>query len=220
MQSLNRAQLQEIDRRSAAEYHLPTIVLMENAARGVADVAAGMIAVPGAAVLILCGGGNNGGDGLAAARHLRNRGFDISIGLIVDPLRYKGDALIQWQIVKAMQLSTVAFKPERLFEEPPLLIIDAMFGTGLTEAPRDPFADIADVINDSGIPILAVDVPSGLDCDRGEPTGACVRASRTVTFAASKVGFDNPMAAEFTGDVVVADIGCPVELIAKIGGKV
>src|SRR2546423_1739717 len=100
---LTRAQVREIDRRAIEEFHIPGIVLMENAARGVADAACEMLDNDCTGqILVLCGGGNNGGDGLAAARHLRNRGADVSIALSVDPAGYKGDAMINWQIVSAM----------------------------------------------------------------------------------------------------------------------
>src|ERR1700677_2601873 len=101
MLHLTRDQLREIDRRATADYHIPGIVLMENAARAVADEACRMMAGECCgAILILCGGGNNGGDGLAAARHLHNRGNAVRIGLTADPRKYRGDAQINWQIVQ------------------------------------------------------------------------------------------------------------------------
>ena len=102
---LTRAQVREVDRRAVEQYHIPGIVLMENASRAVAEVAEMMLRkYNGKNVLLLCGGGNNGGDGLAAARHLHNRGMGVTIGLCTDPTTYKGDALINWQIVQAMNL--------------------------------------------------------------------------------------------------------------------
>ncbi len=181
---------------------------MENAARAVADCAGRMLGKNGRGVLILCGGGNNGGDGLAAARHLHLRGLAVRIALTVDPAGYKGDALINWKIVQAMKIPAAPFEKSMLSSS---LIIDAIFGTGLDRPPRDPFPAIAEAVNSSGIPVLAVDVPSGLDCDTGQPPGACIRATRTVTFVAEKIGFAKPMARQFLGDVEVAGIGCPVE---------
>src|SRR5215470_7809841 len=103
---LSRQQVREVDRLAIEKYHIPGVVLMENAARGVADAAVAMMAGrTGEKILILCGGGNNGGDGLAAARHLHNRGFEIEIGLCADPTRYKGEALVNWQIAEAMGLA-------------------------------------------------------------------------------------------------------------------
>ncbi len=214
MTRLTRDQVRSIDRRALDDYGIPGVVLMENAARAVADAAWELLGgVPGP-VLVLCGGGNNGGDGLAAGRHLHNRGCDVSIALLVDPAKYTGDAAINWQIVRAMGLPTAAFDPAQLVG--PRLLIDAIFGTGLDEPPRDPFPAVFDAVNHSGVPVLAVDVPSGLDCDTGVPPGACVRATRTVTFVAEKVGFAAPAAAGFLGVVTVGDIGCPRELVRAV----
>ncbi len=210
---LCRAQLRDIDRLAVERYHIPSVVLMENAARGATDVARDMLGgnPAGKPVLILCGGGNNGGDGLAIARHLHNRGAVVTIALATDPARFAGDALINWQIVTAMQLPSVPFTEPLLSDARPVLVIDAIFGTGLDRPPREPFPAIADAVNRSHIPVLAIDVPSGLDCETGSPPGACIRAARTVTFVAPKPGF--AAAGEWTGPVTVADIGCPIELI-------
>ena len=199
---------------------MPSIVLMENAAKAVADKAVHVLGDECCGVvLILCGGGNNGGDGLAVARHLYNRGCGVTIGLCCDPKTYKGDALINWRIVSAMKIPAAPFDASMLNDPPPMLIIDAIFGTGLTEAPRQPFVSITDTINNSGLPVLAVDVPSGLDCDTGVPPGACIRANCTVTFVAQKVGFANPDARRYLGHVIVGDIGCPVELIKGVASQ-
>ena len=217
MVRLTRAQVREIDRRASEQYHIPSIVLMENAARSVADVARGMLRREGIrSALILCGGGNNGGDGLAIARHLHNRGTPVFIGLTIDPTSLKGDALVNWQIVQAMSLPYAPASPDLVLEHSRDLIIDAIFGTGLTEAPRPPFGELAKTVNDDAGPVLAVDVPSGLDCDTGKPPGDCIRANVTVTFVAEKVGFAEPVARRFLGDVVVGDIGCPLLLIEEV----
>lgn len=217
MTALTRQQLREIDRRSVEDYSIPSIILMENASRCAADSAMAMLANrTSPRVLIVCGGGNNGGDGLAVTRHLHNRGMKVSVALAIDPSRYTGDALINWRIIQAMQLPCQTATPELVRSRAWDLIIDAVFGTGLAQAPRDPFPSLADAINRSGLPVLAVDLPSGLDCDTGAAPGACIIASRTVTFVAPKVGFVNPAAAPFIGEVVVGDIGCPIELIDAV----
>jgi len=220
MLHLTRDQLREIDRRSVADYHMPSIVLMENAARAVADEACRMMSGECCGtILILCGGGNNGGDGLATARHLSNRGADVTIGLTTDPAKYTGDALINWNILQAMKIAAQPFDASMLTDPPPMLIIDAIFGTGLTKPPREPFPSIADVVNRSGLPVLAVDVPSGLDCDTGIPPGACINATCTVTFVAEKTGFTKAETQRVLGTIVVGDIGCPAGLIEKISPK-
>jgi len=214
---LTRSQVREIDRRSIEQYHIPGIVLMENAARAAADVATEMLGdVRGRDILILCGGGNNGGDGLAVARHLHNRGAKISIALTVDPAKYHGDALINWQIVSAMRLPSHPALPDAIAQSSADLLVDAIFGTGLAEAPRDPFPALVAAVERSERPVLAIDLPSGLDCDTGTPPGACIRAIRTITFVAEKVGFANPIARPYLGAVTVGDIGCPAELVAQI----
>lgn len=214
---LTRAQMRELDRRAIEQYHIPGIVLMENAARSVTDVARGMLRREGLrSALILCGGGNNGGDGLAIARHLYNRGTPVFIGLATDPTKFDGDALINWRIAAAMSLPYAPATPELIQNHSRDLIVDAIFGTGLSEAPREPFPEIAAAINDDTGVVLSVDVPSGLDCDTGNPLGACVRAKVTVTFVAEKVGFSDPFAKRFLGDVVVSDIGCPPQLLEAV----
>ncbi len=220
MLRLTRNQVREIDRRSIEEYHIPGIVLMENAARAAADVACDMLDGNCVGeVLILCGGGNNGGDGLAVARHLHNRGADVSIALTVDPARYQGDALINWRIVSAMKLPWEPAEPAKIAATTALLIVDAIFGTGLSEPPREPFPAIAAAVGHSRVPALAIDLPSGLDCDTGRPLGACIRAVRTITFVAEKVGFAAPGARAYTGDVMTGAIGCHRELIESIAAE-
>jgi NAD(P)H-hydrate epimerase len=216
MLRLTRAQVREVDRRAIEQYHIPGIVLMENAARAAADEACDLLRNDCVGeVLVLCGGGNNGGDGLAAARHLHNRGADVSIALAADPAHYKGDALINWRIIEAMGLPTVPATAQCIGQTSALLIIDAIFGTGLSQRPRDPFDALAAAVNHTRRPVLAIDIPSGLDCDTGHPlTPHCMRATRTVTFVAEKTGFATPEAQPFLGETRVADIGCPRELIA------
>ena len=217
MLRLTRAQVREIDRRSTEEYHIPGIVLMENAAIAAADVATQMLAGKRhPSVLILCGGGNNGGDGLAVARHLHNRGVVVTIQVTVDPAGYKGDALINWNILQAMQLPWQKAAATTIAQAQTSLIIDAIFGTGLDSAPRDPFPKYVEAIEKNGAPVLAIDLPSGLDCDTGQPPGACVKATRTITFVAEKVGFAQPTAKPFLGGVSVGAIGCPIELISAV----
>lgn len=214
---LTRAQVREIDRRAIQDYHIPGIVLMENAALGVLAMAERMLAGnAGSNVLIVCGGGNNGGDGFAVARHLHNKRFSVSVLLAVPPGDLKGDAHTNCQIVEAMKIKMALASPDLILQHPSDLVIDALFGTGLSSAPRPEAASLIQAINKQSNPVLAIDVPSGLDCDKGEPMGFCVRAARTVTFVAEKVGFEKPRAKHFLGDVTVADIGAPRELIDQV----
>jgi NAD(P)H-hydrate epimerase len=216
---LTRRQVREVDRRAIAEFHIPGIVLMENAARAAADAVLRLIekhkTIPEA--LIVCGGGNNGGDGFAAARHLHNAGVDVRIAIAGEPDRLAGDAATNFNLIAAMKLPVFDARPAL----PPMghcIIVDALFGTGLDRAPAEPFVSIIEQINRSGRPVIAIDVPSGLDCDTGRPPGACVRANHTITFVAEKVGFGEPQAKEFLGEISVGDIGCPRELVEQIAG--
>ena len=215
MRRLSRAQVREIDRRSIEQFQIPGIILMENAALAVAEVALDMLqGVNDPSAVIVCGGGNNGGDGLAVARHLHNRGVRVELSMAVDPDRYAGDARINWEIVQTMGIACSRIERGSA-ETNPNLIVDALFGTGLATPPRESWP--IDWMNQHNTPILAVDVPSGMDCDTGEPLGgACVRATRTVTFVAEKIGFANPHARQYLGDVTVGDIGCPRELIPRV----
>ena len=218
MVRLTRAQVREVDRLAVERYHVPSIVLMENASRAVVDAALdALVDSPGCQVTVACGGGNNGGDGLAIARHLHNRGFEVHVELFTDPASYKGDALTNWRIVQAMGIPALPAEPWHICKETPALLIDAIFGTGLSRPVDDPrFAALVDGLTRAHIPVLAVDVPSGLDCDTGRPLGPCVRATRTVTFVAEKVGFANPAAQPYLGRVEVGDIGCPQALIDEV----
>src|SRR5688572_5071262 len=215
---LTRAQVREVDRLAIEEFGVPGIVLMENAARAATHAACAlMVDFRVNRALILCGGGNNGGDGLAVARHLHNRGAEVTIGLTIEASRYQGDALTNWRIVEAMRLPASPATPELIATWGDGLIIDAIFGTGLSEPPREPFAALVEAIVASENPVLAIDVPSGLDCDTGMPLGStAVVADRTVTFVAEKVGFANPAAAAYTGEIIVGDIGCPREAIERV----
>jgi NAD(P)H-hydrate epimerase len=212
---LTSAQSRAVDRIASEKYQMPGILLMENAARAAADFANNLLSHNPAPIKILCGPGNNGGDGLAIARHLHNRGHDIHILLLAAGDKYQGDALINWKIIEAMQLPTSPLTPASINSAD--LLIDALFGTGLIAAPRSPFAEIANAVNESRIPVLAIDIPSGLDCDTGYPLiPSTIRAANTITFVAEKIGFANPAAKPYLGQVTVGDIGCPRECITEL----
>lgn len=217
MTRLTRAQVREVDRRAIEEYGIPGIVLMENAARNAADVAMDMLdGVPTPHVAIACGGGNNGGDGFGIARHLHLRGVKV---LLIDAFDDEplGDAAINLDITRLMKLPRVSQHDAQDALRGVHLLIDALFGTGLKRAVSGDHAQLVHAMNNSGKPILAIDLPSGLNCDTGEPTGpAVIRARKTVTFVAQKAGFANPAAKAFTGEVLVADVGAPGEIVQAV----
>jgi NAD(P)H-hydrate epimerase len=216
---LTRLQAREVDRIAIEAYGMPGIVLMENAARNAADIIVATTAAPDAHVAILCGTGNNGGDGYAIARHLHNRRHRVTIYEDDNAsARRSADCETNRRITRAMQLPHRALSD---FVEPHAhdrahdVIIDALFGTGLARPVEGVYRDAIDRANALGIPIIAIDIPSGLDADTGLPLGVAVRAAATITFAAEKIGFANPASRAHTGIVTVADIGCPAEIIAQ-----
>ena len=218
---LTRQQIREVDRRAIEDVGIPGIVLMENAARNAAHVILELMKTPGA-VAVVCGRGNNGGDGFAIARHLTNVGIDVELFLACDPARLTGDARTNCHIAQKMGLKCHRFDtPERIDAARPALgrasfIVDAVLGTGFAGEIRSPLDRVTAAINEAVATVVAIDVPSGLDCDTGRPSDVTVRADVTVTFVARKVGFDAPGAAEYTGRVVVADIGAPHTLLQDV----
>jgi NAD(P)H-hydrate epimerase len=212
--SLTRDEVREIDRRAIEEYGVPGVVLMENAGRGAAELLISL-AVHGR-VVICCGKGNNGGDGLVIARHLDNRRVPVQVLLFCRPEELTGDAAVNLRIVQRARLP-LAVHAERSFDLAAVAsvlagtewVVDALFGTGLSGPVRAPFDQIITAINESGARVLAVDIPSGLDCDTGRPLGTTVRAHHTATFVALKKGFVEPAAQEWLGKVHVIDIGAP-----------
>ncbi len=195
---------------------MTSAVLMENAGRGVADRLCQLgIAGP---VVICCGGGNNGGDGFVVARHLDLRGHTVRVLLFADPARLAGDALINYRILAAngvpIRQIALADLPEQLASAD--WLVDALLGTGAVGESRSRIAEAIDAINASGAKVLAVDLPSGLDCDTGQPAVHTVRATHTCTFVASKPGFLVVGAQAYTGIVHVEDIGAPSKLVEEI----
>jgi len=224
---LTREQVRQIDRLAIEQLGIPGIVLMENAARSAAEAALAMLTPPKANVAVLCGGGNNGGDGYAIARHLYNAGVSTTIYAATDTDRLKGDALVNYRIVRQMGLAVTPILTEAQVDEHastwPVfhLIVDALLGTGFTGQVREPLATIIHRCNaasadPTGPKVLAVDVPSGLDCDTGRPAAATIHADATVTFVAPKTGFAIDEAKPYLGRLIVAAIGAPPELIQQV----
>jgi len=232
--TLTRKQVRELDRRAIDGFGVPGVVLMENAGRGCAELLM-RLNPDRAPTLILCGTGNNGGDGFVIARHLDNHGWPARIVNVQgEPKGEDGDvelglppdAETNWRIAARTKLDAW---PECRYIDPRSeaavrgrgvtyregWIVDALFGTGLSRPLGSPFGQIVEDINASGSPVLAVDIPSGLDCDTGEPLGPTVRATHTATFVAPKRGFLNPASRDWTGEVHVIDIGAPRVLVEE-----
>lgn len=235
--ALTRDQIRRIDRLAIEEYGVPGIVLMENAGRNAARVIRReVLPTPtGGSVAVVCGSGNNGGDGFVVARHLANCSIDVAIYLASDPARLSGDAAVNYGIVHRMGLPIMDVRePDSLAAAMPKwracdVIVDALLGTGFVGGVRAPLDAIIDAINSvrasavsqatgAGLSarrpiVVAIDVPSGLDADTGRPCNATIEADLTITMAARKVGFDAPGASRYTGRVVLVDIGAPRALL-------
>jgi NAD(P)H-hydrate epimerase len=218
---LSRKEVRDLDRRAIEEYGVPGVVLMENAGRGCADLLQ-TLGVRGP-VVICCGKGNNGGDGFVIARHLDNAQVGVRVLLFASAADLEGDAAIHYRIIAKSGLPIVnwgagSLASEKLEKELAAAewIVDALFGTGLSGPVRPPFDQIIAAINASPASVFAVDIPSGLDCDTGQPLGAAVRANHTATFVALKKGFAEPAAREWLGRVHVVPIGIPRALLGSV----
>lgn len=215
----------KLDRLAVERYGIPSIVLMENAAIGLAAHARAMLS-SGAepSVLILAGPGNNGGDGFALARHLHNESIPVRVVKTQSASAYSGDAAINLNTIQQMR---IRIDDARAFldsggDRSAVLIVDALFGTGLSRAIEGLGGDLIDFTNQArqqrGARVLSVDCPSGLDVQRGEPLGNhVVHADRTVTFAGFKPGMARVEALEYLGEVHVVPIGAPIELLEELG---
>lgn len=206
---LNREQSREIDRRAIEQLRISSRVLMENAGRGCVDVLERVgIAGP---VVILCGKGNNAGDGFVIARHLVVRGHDCRVVLLCSTDELRGDTAANHAVLLHLDVKFIS-SPAELNTISADWVVDAILGTGATGEPRPPFDKAIDWMNAQSCKKLAVDIPSGLDCDTGEPATHTVRADHTCTFVATKIGFTQPSAKPFTGIVHVCDIGVPANI--------
>lgn len=218
---LTRDQVREIDRRAAAEFGLPTIVLMENAGRScVLSLLAHGCRGP---VVICCGKGNNGGDGFVIARHLDAAGIAVKILLFAEATKLRGDAAINFLIAQRCCLPIVVVQADVSAETIDAhlagaeWIVDALLGTGAQGDPQPPISTTINRMNAAPAKRFAVDLPSGLNCDSGESAPTTIRADVTCTFVAPKSGFANPAAASYLGTVEVGDIGVPRLLLQEHG---
>ncbi|HEY3242702.1 MAG TPA: NAD(P)H-hydrate epimerase [Phycisphaerae bacterium] len=222
--SLTREQVRRLDSLASERLHMPSIILMENAGANAARVI--LARYPPASectYAICCGPGNNGGDGLVIGRHLHNAGAKVRLIVCGHERDLSTDAGVNLRIVQAMglplQLATDAGTLERAVQavSGADVVIDALLGTGFHGEVRAPLADVIRAINAaSRRALVAVDVPSGLDCVTGAASAATIRADLTVTFAASKRGFQCGDGPACVGEVVVVGIGTPPELIEEI----
>jgi hydroxyethylthiazole kinase-like uncharacterized protein yjeF len=225
MRVLNAAQMREADRRTIEDVGIPSMVLMENAGRQVvATMESTFEGLAEMRVAVVCGRGNNGGDGFVVARTLLQRGFDVSVYLVGNSVELKGDARTNWQILRNLEVDVVEFRDAASWELRGTdvlgadVIVDAMFGTGL-RAPLEGLAKtIVDDINGASGPVVAIDIPSGLSADSVDVEGPAIRAAVTVTLASPKLPLVLPPAEGLAGNLVIADIGIPQSVIDAVDG--
>lgn len=225
MRLVTAQEMREIDRQAIEEYGIPGLLLMENAGRQVAEAVRRRLGnVSGKRVVVLCGKGNNGGDGLVAARHLLQAGAVVKVFFICEPEEITGDARVNFQIWErlgqqvyrllgssnGLQLLKVALINADA-------VVDALYGTGFRGRLSDRLSKAVEAVNASGKFVVAVDIPSGLEADTGRVNGPCIRADVTVTFGLPKLGLVLEPGADYTGKVAVADISLPRVLTEKTG---
>lgn len=205
-------EMHEIDRKAREEFSLPTLLLMENAGERVAEVALDMLV--GQKVVVVAGKGNNGGDGIASARHLFNLGVDVEVLLLGEREKIAGDARVNLEIAEKMGIKIVETPSDiSVYLKEADLVIDAIFGTGLKGEVSSPYKEAIEAINSAGKPVLSVDIPSGVG-DKGEILGVAVKADKTVTLALPKQGLILYPGASYAGEILVADIGLPHQLLS------
>lgn len=207
-ESVSREEARNLDKRAIETFGIPSILLMENAARAVLDEVKEY-----AVFAIVCSPGSNGGDGLALARHLCILGKDVRVYIVGDPRKGSEDFTTNLKIMSKLAPEVLNTINDENFEDFESALkgcetcIDAVFGTGLNRPVEGIFSKVIEAMNSLATHITSVDIPSGLDGDTGEPLGICVHATKTVTFHRMKKGLD--ISPQFGGDVTVTYIGIP-----------
>lgn len=222
---MSRNQVRAADRLAIEKYEIPSIVLMENAGRECVDVLLACGVSTTSPVCICCGKGSNGGDGFVMARHLEVRKVPVEVLIFHDPAQSSGDAALNYRILT--HLDVPIHRLELPQDEPRLIkhferaswIVDALLGTGATGAVREPYRTVIGRMNSSQRPIFSVDVPSGLDCDLGDPLDCSVSAKVTATLVALKPGFQSESGRQRVGEVHVVDVGIPRTVVLEAHGK-
>jgi NAD(P)H-hydrate epimerase len=207
----SREALQAIDREAIETYQMDSVVLMENAGCSAATIILDSIdASLRSNIVVVCGSGNNGGDGYVVARHLANNACGVTLLQVNDPVSQ--DAKTNASICAQMEIPFVRWKFDI---SNATLLIDALFGTGLSRPVEGLHLEIIEAMNACETPCISLDIPSGLDCDTGVPLGHCIEAWMTISFVGLKKGFLNASANHILGEIVVSPIGCPSALLEK-----
>lgn len=219
MKALTAAQMQALDQKAIRDYGIPSLLLMENAGRGVAELV--FQGTKGKRVLVFAGKGNNGGDGLVAARHLFNRGYAVKIFLFGEADSLKEGAAVNFGIIFKMGIPWDLVSDKT--SEASILaatmnadvLIDALFGVGLNAQVTGIYKKAIELINLSNRTVVAVDIPSGLNADTGEILGCAVKANITATLGCPKQGLFQGRGPEYAGKICVLDISLPLQEIKR-----
>ncbi|HOV80412.1 MAG TPA: NAD(P)H-hydrate dehydratase [Bacillota bacterium] len=222
MRVVTAEEMKALDRAAIEQYGIPGLVLMENAGRCVVEVIRQVLGeVRDKVITVFIGKGNNGGDGLVIARHLLNAGAGVKVLSLVNPDEIKGDAKANLEIWRKMEQKVFSLHHGDVINVVRLalmntdLIVDAIFGTGFRGRAGEKAGRVIEALNGSGKPIVAVDVPSGLDADTGKVRGPCIQAAHTVTFALPKLGLILEPGAGYAGRLHITDISIPSVLVEK-----
>jgi NAD(P)H-hydrate epimerase len=215
--ALSRDQVRQVDQIAVENYGVSGVVLMENAGRGASELI-DRIAGPGR-IVILCGGGNNAGDGYVIARHLQLAGRNVRIVSIVDLESLRGDAAVNARIAEKSEIEIhIASSSDQLTAllADATTIVDGLLGTGARGPLRALFADAVAAANSRDALRIALDIPTGLDCDSGEAADPTFHADHTITFVAPKIGFEKENADAYVGVVHEVGIGVPLKLLDQL----
>lgn len=220
MKVVTAEQMQHLDQKAIETYGIPGMVLMENAGRGAAEVILQKFPnLHRSGVAILAGKGNNGGDGFVIARYLLNHGASVRVYLLADPNVLRGNAQTNHQIFLRMKGEVISISSHADYQrvkkdlEKVDLLIDGIFGTGLDAEVRGYYREVIDHLNSLRKPMVAIDIPSGLDADTGKPLGTAIQATLTITFGLPKVGLLIPPGPDHVGELKVIDISLPRRLV-------
>ncbi len=226
MRLVTAEEMRQADAAATNDYGIPSVILMENAGLAVVKEVVNLLGtLDGKKAVIFCGGGNNGGDGLVVARHLHNAGCEVRLYFLADPDIFRGDALLNLQILKNMGVngywitegSRLNIARMALWSSD--IVIDAIFGTGLRDEVSSTILSVINIINESHTPVIACDIPSGLSSVTGMPLGAAVEATSTVTFGFCKLGLIMPEAKPYVGKLIVADISLPTQVEENLDSR-
>ena len=219
--AVTTAQMAEVDRLMIETYGIMLVQMMENAGKNLAELSRRWLGgqVREKRIKVLCGSGNNGGGGMAAARHLSNWGANVQVALAVSPEKLKEVPKRQWRTLQTMGVAKYVAGGKDPSSEinKPDLILDALIGYGLSGNPRGRAAEWIEWMNSSNVPVISLDAPSGLDTTSGVPGNPCVRSAATLTLALPKTGLLALEAKPYVGSLFLADISVPPALYQKIG---